>query len=615
MTLPFGLVLAAPTWGWLLLPGLGGLLLLYTVRSQPKVRVLPSIRIWKLVLARKRPNTFLSRFQQSLFLLLQLLVLFFALGSLTRPEISSPTGGDMLVAVDVGASMGAGDGRFAAALETVRSLLARRSEGARVQLVAAADPPRILGEPSADPGELARQVGALKVSADSGPRPGELLAFLQRLRRPTTRAVHVVSDSLGRDALAPGIPDVRLFLHHVGTSRDNVGITRLDVRPDRDAWQVSVLVRNFSGAPAEVEVELLAAAKAPTQKGHVAALGREQLFVFKGARPKDGVVGARVSVLKGLPDRLRTDDEAHSAPRRGAARMLLVAAAGDPVKRALELNPAIEVVPIPPQAFPAQKAGLPGFDMVVSDGFHDPALDGIGLLWFQGDGASPFSTGRVLPPFEPTRADGTHPLMRYLSFQQVAFLKAHALDKVVSGRTILDSDLGPLVVAVEEEKARRILCAFPLSGTDLPQHVAFPIFLTNAVRWILANDSKLQGHFTVGATIRVKGGKPVAVIDPAGNRKEYPAAPEPMLAIQPFETTGVHMVQRAGEPALAFPVNLLDPSESDIRPAGEGTEEIGDAAAAAGTGGETGLWRQLLGAALGLLFLEWLLLAARGGAG
>lgn len=608
------LALQTPLWGMAVLPLALALVALYTIRSKPRVQTLPSLRLWRMVLAKKRPNSFLSRWRNSLFLLLQLLVLLAAALALARPVLDSDTGGDVVVVVDTSASMGAVDGRFEAAKDQARALLDRLDPGARAALVAAGPEVRVAVPMTGDRGALRAALAGLEVSPGPATPPRVLLAAIVGARTEDTRVAHVFGDSWAASALGAGVPGARVLLHHVGKSAENVGVTRLDVRPRGGAFQVAALVRNFSAAPAKVEASLLAAGPPKTQVVEVPPLGREQIVLFDGARPDQGLLGVKVRVRAGPTDRLAADDVAQAAPRRGAVKVLLLSTAPEPIQRALELISAVQVEARPPGALAGMKGELDGYDLVVAEGVWDPALAGRRLLLFHGPGASALSTGQAMVAPEQTGQDGTHPVMRYLNLQGVLFQAARHLDKVVGARPLLQSTLGPLLVATAEGEARQVLAGFTLSECDLADGIAFPILLTNSVRWLLEDDSRLKGQFRVGQALRVEAGTRLEVTPPGGAPEVLRPEGQGRVEVRPFRTVGVHQVREGPNVALPYPVNLLDPGESDLSPRGEGSEEVGTRPEAGEGSGTRRLWRLLLGVALALLVAEWVLLAVRGGA-
>lgn len=605
-----GFGLHAPLWALLGGPVLLGLVALYTIRSQPQHRKLPSLRLWREVLRRKRPNSLLSRYRNSLFLLLQLLVLGAGFLAVMRPYRSSDTSGEILLAVDLSASMATLDGRMDQAREKLNRILDGLDPGARAALVPLGPLPLAGVEMTRDLGSLRAALQALRPQPGPALSPAQVLERLAARRTPGTHLVHLVADSYAPEDFPGGLPGSRVQLHHVGSSRENVGITRLDVRPEGDAYQVAALLRNYAAVPAEVVVQLVGQAPRDSAREILAAEGGERMVLFSGVQPEDGVLGVGLRVARGPRDRLDLDDRAWSAPRRGSVRVLLVSAAPADLQRALELEMAVKVTHVLPTQLPSPE-DLAGYDLVVSDRHWSPELAEHPLLLFHPRKATPFSAGRLLTDPSLGQLDRTHPVNRYLSLRDVSFGEAMDLDLVEDARTVVDAASGPLVLVRETGGERQVLCAFDLGETDLPRRVGFPIFLTNAVRWLLANDSKLKGQFRVGQPLALRGPGPFVLRDPGGEETTLESSSGGSL---PFDRLGVYQLRRGKRRPEAYPVNLLSPEESRISPRGAGTHHLGEVERDASGRGQRELWKLLLVASLVGLTLEWTLLSLRGGA-
>ena len=453
-------------------------------------------------------------------------------------------------------------------------------------------------------------MGAVRPLEGPGLPTGELLRALSGLRSENTHQVHLVTDTLRPEDFPSGLPGARITLHYVGSGRANVAVTRLDIRPSGDRYQVAALIRNYGPRPAEVLVEL-APHGDENRRETVPPDGAEQLVVFENVAATGGVLGVTSRVTQGELDLLGADDAAYAAPRRGAVRMLVVAKDPGPLRRALELSPAVAVDVVKPGSIPA-KEKLEDFDLVLADGVFDAKLAARPLLLFHPLKASPFSSGRQVESPEVTGLDTTHPVNRYLSLREVRFARAARLDLVEDAEVLVDADTGPLALALSGGGPRQVVCAFPLDQTDLARRVSFPIFLTNAVRWLLENDSKLRGQYQVGQTLRFRGKGEVVVQPPEGEKFTLPASPDGVVVGAPFTVAGVHTVRVGKGLPLPYPVNLTDPAESNVRPAGKGEAHVG-VAARGDSQGKQDLWRMLALTALLFLVLEWGLLSLRGG--
>jgi len=92
---------------------------LYFLKSRPIRKVVPSNVLWKVVFSRIKPNSFWQKFQNSLFLLLQIIAISLVVLALAQPLGLFPTGVNRIIILDVSASMLAEDilpNRFSAAV-------------------------------------------------------------------------------------------------------------------------------------------------------------------------------------------------------------------------------------------------------------------------------------------------------------------------------------------------------------------------------------------------------------------------------------------------------------------------------------------------------------------
>ncbi len=319
-------------------------------------------------------------------------------------------------------------------------------------------------------------------------------------------------------------------------------------------------------------------------------------------------------VTRGPRDLLLADNAAWAAPRRGAVKMLVLAKDPGSLRRVLEINPAVSVRVVTETQL-ASLDTLEDFDLALVDGDLNVRLDAIPSLLFHPLATSRYSTGSQANDPQVTGIDPTHPVNRYLSFREVRFQKIVKLDRMNGPQVLVDSDQGPLLVAEAGSQARRLIAAFPLSSTDLARRVSFPILLTNAVRWLLENDSKLKGQFRAGQRLRFRGKGPIKISLEGNPDRTYPSGEKDLTVLSPFQKVGVHTVQVGKGLPLPYPVNLSSPQESKIEPVGTGEAVIqaGQRQESGGLG-QREIWPFLVVLGLGFLMLEWGLLSLRGGA-
>ena len=80
--------------------------------------------------------------------------------------------------------------------------------------------------------------------------------------------------------------------------------------------------------------------------------------------------------------------------------------------------------------------------------------------------------------------DRTHPIMRHVEFAKVAIEDAMRLRPLAAGRPLVEAVGGPILYALEEPDRKAVVVGFDLFKTDFPLRVAFPLILSNTLRWL-----------------------------------------------------------------------------------------------------------------------------------
>src|SRR6185503_2976954 len=90
---------------------------------------------------------------------------------------------------------------------------------------------------------------------------------------------------------------------------------------------------------------------------------------------------------------------------------------------------------------------------------------------------------------------GTHPLVRFVSFDNVSVAKALAVKTPTWAVSVADSPQTPLILAGELARQRIVWVGFDTLESTWPLRISFPIFIANAIDWLnpaAANGSLLM---------------------------------------------------------------------------------------------------------------------------
>lgn len=238
---------------------LGPVIALYFLKTRPRVQPVSSNRLWQIVVTRLNPNSFLQRFQQSLFLLLQILAIGLAVLAAARPLIpwwSSGLAGRRIVILDVSASMQAQDlrpSRFVQARDRAVELC--RSAGGEVALYTLGSTltpvRRFTDAPAA-----AQAAAQLTPSHQATPSPERVLRLLRDLEGLSPDEIYLLTDTLELPMPRDFMPQTSIRVEIFGTDSANVALVGADLSLDEAGRFLEGTVTVFSAVPAAIEAGL-----------------------------------------------------------------------------------------------------------------------------------------------------------------------------------------------------------------------------------------------------------------------------------------------------------------------------------------------------------------------
>jgi Ca-activated chloride channel family protein len=592
----------------LLLLGLAlPLVLLYFIRARRRDQLVPSLLLWQLELRDRASSSFFQRLQRDPLLYLQLLALLALSLALARPALTVLGEGELKVVLvlDTSASMKARDvspSRFAEAQSRAQSLLRSLRPGTQAMVIEAGIQPHIAAEMGPD---LAH---ALDAVANAEPRDipnglADALRIARALLGDDPHAqIHVFTD--GAFAETPGPRDERIRWVAVGRGDNNVGITGLSVRRSYQAassYEAFLSLANFSSQPRSfsfsVKVEDRPIAERQVTLGP--SVHRSLILPFRHSG------AARIKAELKVQDDLAVDNVAYAVlPPPNKIAVTLVSQGNLFLEKVLRSDPEVALeVRMPGQ----YGGGMGNADVVVLDSVT-PAAVGNGRFIFV----------NTVPPDVPVDMlgiidkpnvmdwDRSHPVMRHVDFAKVAIQSAIRMRPLAPGRPLVEAELGgPLIYALEEPERKAILVGFDLFHADLPLRVAFPLIVSNALRWL--HPSGLD-H----ASLQLASGQPVSVpvahgVDsvtvttPGGHRVDGRVT-RGVASFTDTSEVGIYSIATPrGETRVA--VNLMDAVESDIAPRPQPTAS-GTVVSTATVPVEREIWPVFVGLAVLLLLLE-----------
>ena len=194
-----------------------------------------------------------------------------------------------------------------------------------------------------------------------------------------------------------------------------------------------------------------------------------------------------------------------------------------------------------------------------------------------------------------------------------AALKTRALPW---GQPLAEADSGPLIGVGEHSGLRVISVAFALEDSDWPLRVSFPIFLTNAVRWLSAGSAPgaASPETPTGgvASLTVPSGAgSLTIIRPDGSQSAVSAPVSGgTVLVDDTRQVGIYHAKTSAGADYPFAVNLDSAAEGHL--AAQTPPVLTHAGASAAPvhlppsrRAKNDLWPTLAAVALALLLAEW----------
>ncbi len=587
-------------------------ILFYLLKRKRVVKLVPSTLLWKKFLAETQASAPFQKLRHNWLLVLQILLLAFAVVALARPYLSSKTaiGRLLVVILDGSASMQSKDespSRFEKARAEASQLAQSIQDSDQMVVLLAGPQTQVMQSPTGSKVALKRALDACTVS-DGPTRLVDAFKLALSLVKDRSEAeIHLFSDGAFPALTEFENENLNLIYHASGKAARNAGIVNLDVRahPD-DPSRRAVFVNLFNASTNDLAGTL----ELHFEGGFISSRGVELKArqtsgeVFTVAQDQDGVFTLRLN----LEDDLAVDNEVSiQSLLPQPIRVLLVTKGNRFLEKALTSAPRVELGVAPDLA-----EASPDVDIVVLDDVPPLVWPTGNLLAVRGSQTNWLTvTGKVESP-SIVDWNTTHPILRFVGLENVQITEALAAQTPGWGQSIVDGQNAPLLLAGEQARRRLIWLAFDPLQSTWPLRVSFPIFIANALEWLNPAGAKSSASM-------VKAGDPLRLQIPAGTAiqtasvrrgtgptQELPALLGDREVV--FGDTlrcGIYELS-AGTNQAKFCVNLLDAPETDTTPQAE--IKLGRytrVAASRQASASRELWRWAALGAFALLLWEW----------
>jgi hypothetical protein len=468
------------------------LVIFYFLKLRRPRQVIPSLVLWRQVLADQRVNSPFQRFKRNILLLLQLLLLLLLILAAMQPVLRRATSAAtrLPVLIDVSASMAAldkpgGQSRLDAAKARVRELIDNLPSDQQVSLIAFAKSARRLTAFTNSKTELREALATLSVEDVPGDLD-EALRLAQALGRTDTfDRIWLISDG-NFPARTQFELSFKVEFQRVAPGGSNFGLTACNARRDLGgAWEVFVQLAGSTEAESTTgTVELY-------QNGVKA--GDERVTLAKGSAPRLsfhlGSNGDASEVeVRYVPEGFDSLASDNSAWLKLPAPRPLSAFAPETIpsaRHALEAINGLELFPGPNGETQA------GYDLVLTDREADLALPARVVATF---GLVPEELRPLITiEHENSRAIDWRrdsPTLQHVSFDDVIFSENPRFAPDISevrlreiGYTVLvEAPHGPLLIEKSDPDQQHVHLLFHPDRSTFVYRVGYPVLVSNLVQ-------------------------------------------------------------------------------------------------------------------------------------
>ncbi|MBN2330134.1 MAG: BatA and WFA domain-containing protein [Candidatus Omnitrophica bacterium] len=621
---PFGFFFA------LFLPAV---IILYLLKLKRIDQPISSTLLWRKSLEDLKANTPFQKLKRNLLLFLQLLIIALMTFAIVRPvlRLGGLQGQSFIVMIDASASMSAVDvkpSRLEAAKRKAIELVDDMSMGDRMMVLSFSANARVLTSFEQSKAVLKRSIRDISPT-DAGTHIQDALRIARSASDVAVNPeIIVLSDGqfVIPSDISLGGGEFRFV--PVGESAENVGIIDLVVRKDftmEERYEILVGIKNTGLQEQEAYVELWGEGEAapalvssPTENTDVeparALLDARRITMAAGASEtilfKDpGNFPEKIEVVLDSGDVLEADNHAWAiVPQEKAIDVLLVSNGNYYLQRVLNLHPRVRLF----TSTPLQYARPEEYDIVVFDSFSPPALIGGNYVFINAvPPLSDWSYGEALQFPVIVDWNQSHPLNRYLNYENLVISQCNNIGTPSWVDVILESRETPLIVTFQQEEIRGVVTNFDVYKSTWPRQVSFPIFFTNLINWFQSSEGFAQFMKRTGDVLVIDPPEDLTLTaqlippEPAGAQEIAFSGVNPVYFNQTTHR-GIYEYRVGDQRRKRYAVNLLSPEESAILPKTSltfpNTEIEGDEDAVEAN---REIWRTLTAAALLVLLLEW----------
>jgi Ca-activated chloride channel family protein len=553
------------------------ILLFYFMRPKRQERVVGSTLLWQQALQDLQASRPWQRLRITPLLLLQILAAIVIVLVLARPAtfFRSPIGGDTIIILQTSASMQATDvppSRFEAARSRVTDLIDGLGPSDNLSIIAMARTPQVVISSSSAKDQLTVALSRVKVTNEDADLEQALSLAASLAAGHADAQILIIGDGHVLTPVQVLEVPVPVSYLEIGTDAPNAALLSLASSSIQGNLVALAQVANYSRQPRSMPVELYADGQLVSVQ--TISLAAEASGVLQWGPLPSATRFLHANII--LQDAMKVDHEAWAIVGGSMhGRVLLVSNGNSFLESALRIQPNIDLFETTSDTYAVGGT----YDLTVFDGYVPPVLPA-GALFFVNPPSGSYIFGKSGPQIAVSRISAGSDSRNLLNEVDLSSIHAlhvsHQLTPASWMQPVIITSETPLLIAGEEGNRRIAALSFDLHDSDLPLQPSFPVLVYNLVNWFLPPPVPGNGQIAPGTPINIAAWPGVnrITITVPGQQPITVAPPFPVTAFDKTDAIGIYNVTQYNQgPGLgarqgAFAVNLFDPLQSNLAPAG-----------------------------------------------
>ena len=567
------------------------IVLLYILRLRRRREPVSTLMFWEQVFREKQTTSLFQKLKHLLSLLLQLLFLALLALAIARPQFAfiTKSARRIILIIDNSASMNAVESSDEAEgtvrdasdtrLDSAKQRALRMVEGLRflddMMVIGCHTRPTIHTPFTNHQKSLRQAIQSIQpTEINTNLEPALDLAYAVAQTKPSAEIV-IFSDfqAVSEDMLTRfQTPDEEIALHpiQVGTTSDNVGITKFRVRKslvNAFDYQTLLTVVNASEEEKQCNVELYFNDDLFDVRPYTLAPGESKSEIFSNFTFE----GGRLKAVLDVADALDTDNVAYAAlPKRERIPVLLVTQENPFLEKALAVDEKLNLSVRTPEDY---DPGATGYRVVIFDRYSPPTL-GDGNYMFihppkHGPAPAGWEIGETLETPIITDWERTHPILRHVHLENVQIGEAYQVTPPSTAVVLARSFEAPVLFVDVMPNRKIVFAAIDILQSDLPLRIAFPVIIANTIQWFQESSGIEEYHLHTGEALTWKADgdgtdlPATATIAGPEDRIWETAVERGEIFFNRTDIAGFYTL-KIGDIEKMWAVNLADESESHI---------------------------------------------------